>query len=374
MTGVVVTGWSALTSAGVGIDPLVKKLATAELGGLVSEGADVGGLYEEPLPGRNGHVVANFSPREHLGRKGTSTYDRATGLAVVCCKEALREAGIVVDASVAGRVGVVLGTTLGSFKSTSDYTRETLVQEKPYLVNPMMFPNTVMNCAAGQVAIRFGLRGVNTTIAGGALAFLNVLRYASNAIERDYADVVVAGAVEEYSPHRAWAAQLTGATSTVSAGEAAGMFVLTRPDAPGWTGARQQAQVLAVATGYGAGYERGADAAENALASCVSRVLTRAGVDSTSVAAVYTGEVDEDDRGEYDPVVRALGHRPERVMVKRAFGECDAASGAVALAVLLAPDGLASQSGLSLLTARGPDGAVGAALVRRFADGDPDSR
>lgn len=366
MSGVVVTGWSALTSAGVGVDALAKKLALAEAG-QVAKGPEIGDLYEEPLPATTAHVLNDFSPREHLGRKGTSTYDRATGLAVVCCQEALREAGVSLVDEVRPRIGCVLGTSLGSFKSTSDYTRETLVQDKPYLVNPMLFPNTVMNCAAGQVAIRFGLRGVNTTIAGGTLGFLNVLRYAGNAIERGHSDVVVAGAVEEFTPHRAWATHLTGTTSVVAAGEAAGMFVLARQDTPEWAGTRQRAGVLAVATAYGPG---GGEAAETALAGCVHRVLAKADVDASQVSTVYTGEAEDSDRREYGPVVRALGHSPERVMVKRLFGECDAASGAVALGVLLSEE--RDPEELSLLTARGADGAVGAAIVRRYADGGPD--
>jgi 3-oxoacyl-[acyl-carrier-protein] synthase II len=60
-------------------------------------------------------------------------------------------------------------------------------------------------------------------------------------------------------------------------------------------------------------------------------------------------------------------------MVKRLLGECDAASGAVALAVLLAGEGL-SAGGLSLLTARGADGAVGAAIVKGPADAGSDRR
>ncbi|MEU3769437.1 beta-ketoacyl synthase N-terminal-like domain-containing protein [Amycolatopsis keratiniphila] len=368
MSGVVVTGWSALTSAGVGVDALAKRLELAEAG-QVQKGQEIGDLYEEPLPAANGHFLPSFSPREHLGRKGTSTYDRATGLAVVCCQEALREAGVTLDDEVRPRIGVVLGTSLGSFKSTSDYTRETLVQEKPYLVNPMLFPNTVMNCAAGQVAIRFGLRGVNTTIAGGTLGFLNALRYAGNAIDRGHVDVVVAGAVEEFTPHRAWSTHLTGATEVVAAGEAAGMFVLAKEDTPEWAGTRRRAGVLAVATAFGPG---GGDAAETALAGCVHRVLAKTGANPSEVSTVYTGEADDGDRREYGPIVRALGHRPERVMVKRLFGECDAASGAVALGVLLAEERDARPGGLCLLTARGADGAVGAAIVRRYADGGPD--
>lgn len=363
MTGVMVTGWSALTSAGIGVAALAKQLAGVQLDDAsVNPGVSVGHLYDEPLPSPNGHALVGLDVRAQLGRKGTSSYDRATALAVICCQEALREAGMTVDETTRTRVGVALGTSLGSFKSTSDYSRETLVQEKPYLVNPMLFPNTVMNCAAGQVAIRFGLRGVNATIAGGALAFLNAVRYAGNAIDRGYADVMLTGAVEEFTPHRAWASHLTAATTTVAAGEAAAVFVLAGPQAPDWAGSRRSAQILAVTTGYGSG---GGQQAESALGACVSRALHRAGADPRAVRTVFTGEAEESDWREYGPATRALGHEPKRVMTKRLLGECDAASGATALAVLLAASvGDVAEDELTLLTARGPDGAVGAAIVK----------
>lgn len=371
MTGVVVTGWSAVTSAGVGADALTRQLAAVPAGaGAADPGAGVAGLYEEPLPRPLGHALVDFDVRAHIGRKGTSSYDRATSLAVVCCQDALRAAQMGVDDTTRTRVGVVLGTSLGSFKSTSDYTRETLVQDKPYLVNPLLFPNTVMNCAAGQVAIRFGLRGPNATIAGGALAFLNAVRYAGNAIERGYADVVLTGAVEEFTPHRAWASHLTGATDRVAAGEAAGVFVLARADVPAWAGPRRAARILAVATGYGPG---GGEQADLALAHCVQRAVRRAGVDPSTVTTALTGESDESERREYAAAARALGHQPRRVLAKRLFGECDAATGAVALAVLLAAaDGTGGEGRRSLLTARGADGAVGAAVIQECHDAGAD--
>jgi 3-oxoacyl-[acyl-carrier-protein] synthase II len=362
---VVITGWSVLTSAGIGADALAEQLAGADYASArVAGGVGVSQLYDEPLPAPTGHALAGFDIRAELGRKGTSSFDRTTALAVVCCQEALRSAQLELTDSSRTRIGVALGTSLGSFKSTSDYSRETLVQDKPYLVNPMLFPNTVMNCAAGQVAIRFGLRGVNATIAGGTLAFLNAVRYACNALDRGYADVMLAGAVEEYTPHRAWASHLTGTTATVAAGEAAGLFVLSRPPAVEMA-TEDQARILAVSTGFGPG---NSEQAEQALAGCVRRAVRQAGVDPADIGTVLTGEASESDEAEYGPVAGALGHRPRRVLAKRLLGECDAASGAVALAVFLAGPRTddSSRPALGLITGRGPDGAVGAAIVRGY--------
>lgn len=367
MTGIVVAGWSAITSAGVGARHLTARVrAAAGVGGRAPDGPpSVEGFCDEPLPRPSGHVLHGFDVRAELGRKGTSSYDRNTALAVVCARDALASAGWADPGPAAGRVGVALGTSLGSFRSTSDYSRETLVQEKPYLVNPVLFPNTVMNGAAGQVAIRYGLRGVNATVTGGPLAFLNALRYACGAIDRGYADVVLTGAVEEFSPHRAWAQHLVDPDAAGATGEAAGLFLLAGPAAPDRLRAGPAGRVLAVATGFGPG---GAAQADVALAGCVRRALRRADVDPGEVGAVLTGESGEDDHREYAPAAAALGYRPDRVLAAPLFGRCDAASGAVAMALLLA----SGRTGPALITARGADGAVGAAVVEGCADGGDD--
>ncbi len=371
MTGIVIAGWSAVTSAGIGVDAVRARVGRAAVAAGPVPGVALTGFCGEALPQPDGHLFAGLDVRAELGRKGTSSYDRATGLAVVCAQDALREASLAVTGSAAGRVGVALGTSMGSFRSTSDYSRETLTQHKPYLVNPVLFPNTVMNGAAGQVAIRFGLRGVNATIAGGALAFVNALRYACGVIDSGYADVMLTGAVEEFSPHRAWAQHLAGRAAPAGMGEAAGLFVLAGPQAPDSLRDRPRGRVLGVATGFGPGGP--ADAAR-ALTGCVRRVLRQADVAAVDVTAVLTTEAAPTDRREYDAAVAALGTAPRRVTPAAMFGDCDAATSALGLAVLLARGDGEGTAALGLLTALGPDGAVGAALVEGGPDAGDDRR
>jgi 3-oxoacyl-[acyl-carrier-protein] synthase II len=254
----------------------------------------------------------------------------------------------------------VLGTTLGSFRSTSEYSQETIEQDKPYLVNPVLFPNTVMNRATGQVAIWYGLKGVNATVGGGPVAFFNALRYATNALRRGYADVMLAGSVEEFSAHAAWAHHLTvGERTGVPVGEGAAVMVIERPS--GRRGA--DAEILSVTTGF-----RPAGLADE-LAACVGRALRRAGAAPEAVTLVVTadGEADEVTR---IAVGRALGHRSvEHVAVTATFGQCQAASGALQAAAVLArhraDPGRDGQ--LALLTGYTSTGAVAAALLRGWS-------
>jgi 3-oxoacyl-[acyl-carrier-protein] synthase II len=312
--------------------------------------------------------MVDFDIRATLGRKGTSSFDRATALAIVACGEALRDAGIEVSDANRARVGIVLGTTTGSLKSTMDYSRETLVQDRPYLVNPVLFPNTVMNCAAGQAAIWYGLRGLNATVAGGQLGFLHALRYALAALRRGHVDVLLVGAVEEFTPHTAWSAALTGEPT---AGEGAAMFAVQRAaDAD-----ERHADVLAVTTGFSphlgpqAGPGHTDLSRDEALTRCVRRALDRAGVGPADVWAVATAD-GHGDRAQADAAIAAIGGEPEILTVRTTLGDSPALSGALGLGAVLArcrqEPALAGR--YAVITGRSRDGGVAAAVVRGWGD------
>lgn len=353
----VITGWGVIGPDGTGVTPL-----RARMSGPVPE-SDRELPTDEPVPPAGGHAWTGFDLRASLGRKGTGSYDRVTALSVLACGEALADSGVLAAGADPARVGVVLGTTVGSLKSTCDFSRETLVQERPYLVNPVLFPNTVMNGAAGQVAIRHRLRGLNSTIAGGPLAFASVLRYAGNALRNGYADVILAGPVEEFSAHRAWASWHAGSGAPV--GEGAAFFVLEDACADSHFGAHRDADVLAVATGF----DTDTDTDGAGLTACVRTVLRRAGVAPSEPSVLFTGEVANCDDSEAAPVAAALGRDIPRIRCADRFGDCGAASGGLALATLLAlhRDDPGRDGEVALLTARSPDGAVAAVLIRGWS-------
>jgi 3-oxoacyl-[acyl-carrier-protein] synthase II len=93
-------------------------------------------------------------------------------------------------------IGVSVGTTLGSVYSISEFDKQAL-REGPRSVNPMLFPNTVINSPASQVSIRFNIKGFNTTISTGFTASMDSLSYAVDFIKWGRAKIVFAGGVEE---------------------------------------------------------------------------------------------------------------------------------------------------------------------------------
>jgi 3-oxoacyl-[acyl-carrier-protein] synthase II len=362
-----ITGWGVLSSTGIGAEDF-SSAVTQGRGGL----ADVRGMFDEPLPEDQACVLVGFRARDHLGRKGTSFLDRSTALALVGCDAALADADLCVDDGNRDRVGIVLGTTAGSIRSTSEYSRETLVQDKPYLVNPVLFPNAVMNCAAGQCAIWHRLKGVNATVAGGQIAGLNVLRYARNVLQRDYADALLVGAVEEFSPQVAWGTRClhAGEPERVPLGEGAVVFLAEDARRARAAGRAPDAEVLAVEVGLYAPPGEEPDPGRG-LAACIERALDRAGVAAPEVWAVASGErgVALLDDVERHGIASAIGPGPRRLRVKELVGECHAASGAFQLAALLGHHrgNPALDGRVSVVTSCSADGAVGAAVVRGWS-------
>ncbi|MYT29267.1 beta-ketoacyl synthase [Streptomyces sp. SID8354] len=364
-----ITGWSVLSSAGPDRAAFTEAVARYRAQGPSALPAGVGAvLYDDPLPGPAQHVVPDFDVRAALGRKGTGSYDRNTGLAVVACGQALADSGIDVAAVGNRTVGAALGTTVGSLRSTSDYSLETLTQPRPYLVNPALFPNTVMNCAAGQAAIRYGLRGVNATVAGGTLGFHGALRYALNALRRGAVRSMLTGAVEEFTPHSAWACHhIAGAAPP---GEAAAVFLIEHPG--NTAGGPPRAEILAACSATALTPQD----TERALARCVSSALDRAGIATEEVRLVVTGD-GQGPGGVQDRAARtALGDGPEVLDILGLTGDCQAANGALQLATLLAVQeaGTEPAAALGVVTGCTPDGAVGAMVVRGCGHGGADRR
>ncbi|MFF2651042.1 beta-ketoacyl synthase N-terminal-like domain-containing protein [Streptomyces sp. NPDC058045] len=369
-----ITGFGVLSGAGIGAGALA-----AAIGGEGAGPADVSEMFEEPLPRQDAHALVDFKVRDHLGRKGTSFFDRSTALSMVACKEALADTDLQVDDDNRARIGITMGTTAGSAKSTSDYSRDTFVQDRPYLVNPLLFPNAVMNCAAGQAGIWFGLQGANSTIAGGPLAMLNVLRYGRNLIGCGYADALLAGSVEEFSPQSAWAVHYAQSTEggSLPPGEGAAVFVVENAETVRAAGRRPDAEVLAVEVGV---FEPPAADGEftRGLALCLTRALERAGITADQVSTVATAAngMTRLDDAEESAIASVLGSEVPRLRVKDATGEAFSASGAFQLAALLARHRAepARDGEISVVTTRSAEGAAGAAVVRGWSRVGGDNR
>lgn len=176
-------------------------------------------------------VFQDFDKKAYLGKKGVRNLDTLCAYATVASHQLVNRCadGWVNDPQAKARTGVVLGTGSGSLRSQLDFIGELHRQEQVEWVDPVQFPQTVMNCAAGQVGIWHGFTGVNVTVSGGYQSGVTALRYARNLLRQRRVDRVLAGCVEEFSAYSSFQLPLDGRglRSADRLGEGCAMFLAT---------------------------------------------------------------------------------------------------------------------------------------------------
>jgi 3-oxoacyl-[acyl-carrier-protein] synthase II len=268
-------------------------------------------------------------------RKGIRVLDRTSALAVVASHLALLDAAH--DEADADRVGVVLGTGCGSQQSLYQFIQDTYTAEQPHQISPEMFPRTVMNYAAGQVGIWFGLKALNTTISAGRMAGLLALRYATRMLRCGYADRVLVGSVQEFSPEAAWIAHHMAASRgdrMSPLGEGAAMFVLDRNSSD----RRKSIELAACEVATTSATDPASLAA--CLTRCIQVAIRKSGLRTEDIWAVATRSADAltplDAEGA--ALAAVLGnHRPAHLHSAQSIvGDAYSASGSLQLGMLLA--------------------------------------
>lgn len=360
-----ITGWGVISPIGIGREAFTRAFGRKQVGSRVVPAATAG-----TVPLKDACVVADFDTTEFLGSRGTRSMDRTTAMAVAAVGMAIEHRGLDIERE---RAGVVLGTSTGSIKSIIDFTRETLVQERPYLVNPALFPNTVMNCAAGQCAIWHKLKGVNATVSGGHLSGLMALKYASLTVRRGYADILLTGGVEEFCEQSAWAHYHTrsgGTPAELPLGEGCAVFVLERNDTARESCRPVVAELLGCEVGVFGANGTGTSRQAEGLARCIMRALERAGVAPEAVKVVSSSHrgIAEIDAAEERGIALAFNGSvpPERFAVSELVGDCASAAGVFQVAAVLAYFDAHDDADerVALITSMGREGNVGCALVR----------
>lgn len=301
------------------------------------------------------YCVADFDLRVELGKKGTRSFDRHTGMFVHCASRAIAAAGLA-GTDLAG-AAIVNGTAAGSLSSIQDFLLDTYRLEQPYFVNPAHMPNTVMNCAAGQCAIWHGIRGPNATVSAGSQSFQAAARMAGRWAANGRARYMLVGAVEEITPLTAdllytYRKQAGPARGRMAEGAAVFLVEATQRDQL----RAGDSAVLGTLTRTAA-----ANDGAGALVRLADDLLARAGVAAHEVALValksWAGSAAERDEQRVAEHLRA-----PTVNAATIFGHAYSASGALQLAFLLAelPPG-----GIGMTVSASRNGSIACQLVRK---------
>ena len=187
---VVVTGLGLVTPLGTGVEKTWKALCAGESGiGRITRFDPTG--YDAQIAGE----VKDFDPAQFIEKKEIKKMDTFIHYAVGASQLAVDDAKLKVAPEEATRVGVYIGSGIGGLGSIEHY-HDVLREKGPGRVSPFFIPMTIINLASGQVAIRIGAKGPNSCAVTACATGNHCIGDAYRLIQRDDADVMIAGGAE----------------------------------------------------------------------------------------------------------------------------------------------------------------------------------
>jgi 3-oxoacyl-[acyl-carrier-protein] synthase II len=139
--------------------------------------------------------VKNFDPLNFVEKKEARKMGRFIHFALAATHEAMTHSGLKISPANAERVGVHIGSGIGGF-DVIEREHLAMLHGGPRKISPFFIPGTIVNLAAGQVSIRYGALGPNEATSTACTTSAHSVGNAFRAIERDDADVIIAGGAE----------------------------------------------------------------------------------------------------------------------------------------------------------------------------------
>ncbi len=109
--------------------------------------------------------------------------------------QAFQDSGVEVREENADRIGVAIGAGIGGLWGI-EQGRLSIEDGGPKKISPFYIPSNIINMIAGNLSIKFGLRGPNFAIVTACSTGTHCIGDAARIIERGDADVMVAGGAE----------------------------------------------------------------------------------------------------------------------------------------------------------------------------------
>ena len=139
--------------------------------------------------------VKNLDLEGIVDKKEAKRMDRYSQFAMVAATEAYNQSGLDIEKENAERCGVIFSSGIGGMQ-TSEANFKTGERRGFDKVSPFYIPMTIANMAAGNIAIRFGFKGMCTSVVTACASSNNAIGDGFHYIRDGYADVMLCGGSE----------------------------------------------------------------------------------------------------------------------------------------------------------------------------------
>ena len=187
---VVVTGLGAVTPVGNDVGETWSGIVAGRSGIRPIDSFDVSGYSS-----RIGGAVRDLDLSPYLTPRDARRMDPFIHYGLVASIQALEDAGLEVTEANAERIGACIGSGIGGLPGI-EKGFESLLNGGPRKVSPFFVPSNIINMIAGNLSIRYGIKGPTYSIVTACSTGAHCIGDAARMIERGDADCMIAGGAE----------------------------------------------------------------------------------------------------------------------------------------------------------------------------------
>jgi 3-oxoacyl-[acyl-carrier-protein] synthase II len=188
---VVVTGMGAITPIGNSVDDFWNAMLKGENGvGLISKFDTTN--FETKFAAE----VKNFQPEDYLDKKIVRRLDPFTRFSLVAADMALKDSELNLEKVNKEMFGVIYGSGIGGMDTLQKQHFIYFENKSPRKISPFFVPMMISDMAAGQISIRYSLKGPNYATTSACATSSHAIADAFILIQRGSADLMMCGGSE----------------------------------------------------------------------------------------------------------------------------------------------------------------------------------
>lgn len=139
--------------------------------------------------------IKNLNIEDYIEKREAKRIDRYCQLALIAAEEAIKDSSLDLESIDRDRFGVIASSGIGGIE-TIEKEEEKLLNKGPNRVSPMTIPMIISNMAAGNIAIKYGAKGICTSIVTACATGTNSIGEAFRAIKYGNSDIMICGGAE----------------------------------------------------------------------------------------------------------------------------------------------------------------------------------
>jgi 3-oxoacyl-[acyl-carrier-protein] synthase II len=347
---VVVTGLGAVSPYGAGMELFIDGLRAGR--GAVRPVPALAAI--QGLRTRVAALVPELDAKV-IPRKFRRSMTDMSVYAVLACREALERAGLGDAECQGGRLGVVVGSTVGSIATSEAFFADFLTDRSLERMKSTLFFQIMNHSCAANVAQTLGVTGRILAPAAACSTGCHAVGYGAEMIALGKQEWLLCGGSDEFHPLTAATFDVMNAGSLgyneqpertprpfdrdrdgVICAEGCGILLLESLDSALSRGAEILAEITGFATVSAPSNIAHPDA--EAMANCMAAALADAGVTAAEIDYVnaHATGTDHGDSAEAEAIFRLFGDRVPVSSLKGHIGHTMAASGSLELAACIA--------------------------------------